>query len=243
MRRKVRSRRDPWADTPVGELSEPLLPRWFVLLAVALVPVALVVAGLALFGFGPRELAVAERRPPPAGGYTHDVGAALVGDSPAIAYAGACPEVAGLHLAGTETDRALLRRSLAALCNVPLERDLAAALRDLAGAGAHVRFAAFEATGVDSAAEPGHQPPRLLVNARFARAGRPGWIAPLVAHDAVTLAGDPASAETALAARRAEAAVCDALVGTAERSRGCDDAAELLAGDDPLAALRDAGYR
>jgi hypothetical protein len=80
----------------------------------------------------------------------------------------------------------------------------------------------------------------VLINNRFAGTD-PLWIAPLVVHDAVVLAGDPARAETALRARRAEAAVCAAL--DVERpSRGCADAAALLALDDPLGALRAAGY-
>lgn len=239
--------RDPWERGRVGELSEPLLPRWFVLLAVASVPVAAVTFVLAFFASGAGDVPVAERRPPPAGGYSHAVGDVLVGDLPPRPYDAACREVDGLRVAGTDRDRALLRGALAGLCNLPLDRlldgRLAAALRALADAGAEVRFAAFEATGVDSAVELGAAPPRVLVNARLAQAGRPAWIAPLVAHDAVMASGDPREAALALEARRAEAAVCDALLGSEERSRGCQDAAALLAADDPLATLREAGYR
>jgi hypothetical protein len=214
-----------------------------VLLALVIVPLAAVVFVLAFFFSGPADVGVAERRPPPAGGYTHAVGDVLVGGTDALPYDGACAEVTGLRVAGSEGDRDLLRRALATLCNAPLERAVSEALGALASAEAEVRFAAFEATGVDSTVELTATPPRVLVNARFAQAGRPGWIAPLLAHDAVMAAGDPHDAERALAARRAEAAVCEAVLGTGRPSRGCEDAEAVLALEDPLAALREAGYR
>lgn len=241
-RRARPAERDPWADAPVGELSEPLLPRWFVLLAIAAVLAAAITGVVALVGFGPDEVAVEARRPPPAGALTHDVGGFRVGDAEPEAYEAPCAALVGVRVAGSASDRTLLRQAIAALCNTPLPADAEAALASFATAEGTVRFAVFEATGVDSAGEDA-APPRILVNARFVQIARPRWIAPLVAHDAVVLAGDPGSAETALRAREVEAEVCRTLLGTEESGRSCADADAVLALPDPLAALRAVGYR
>lgn len=236
--------RDPWAKAPVGELGDQLLPRWFILLVVALVPVALGVFVVAFFVLAPDPEATpaAARRPPPADGFTHAIGRFEVGPAEPVAYDAPCAELDGVHIAGAEFDRDLLRRALAGVCST-LPADAVDAVEAFAAAGGVVRFAAFEATGVDSAVELDVEPPRLLVNARFVQAERARWIAPLVVHDAVMWAGQPETAETALAAREAEAAVCRTLLGGEERSRGCDDAEAVVSLDDPLAALRAAGYR
>ena len=236
--------RDPWARAPVGVLAEPRLPRWFVLLAVVLVPVAVVVFVLAFFTFAPDPDATpaAARRPPPAGGFSHEIGRFEGGTAAPVAYSAPCPALEGVRIAGTERDREMLRRALAAVCTT-LPEDARPAVEAFAADGGVIRFAAFEATGVDSTVELDADPPRLLVNARFVQAGRPRWISPLVVHDAVMYAGDPTSAETALAARRAEAETCRRVLGGQEPSRGCQDAAEVVGLDDPYAALRAAGYR
>jgi hypothetical protein len=234
---------DPWRKAPVGELQEQLLPRWFVVLGLAMVPVAVGALIAAFVVLGPEEVPVEARRPPPAGDLTHDVGAYEVGQSAPVVYDAACPELEGVRVAGTEADQARFRQGLAALCNTALEPDVAEALRTFADAGGAVRFALFEATGVDSAADLSSAPPQILVNAKYTRIQPARTIAPLVVHDAVTLAVDPASAETALAARQAEAAACAATLLADEYTRGCDDADELLALPDPLSALRTVGYR
>lgn len=237
--------KDPWADARVGELHDPLLPRWFVLLAIATVVVASVTTIIAFTGFGADELPVETRRPAPGGELTHDVGAHRIGDTEPQPYDAPCAELSGVQIAGSTSDQALLRQALAGVCNTDLPSDAEDALTIFASAGGIVRFAAFEATGVDSAASAGStgNRPRILVNARFESSARPRWIAPLIVHDTVVLAGDPSAATTALRAREVEAQVCRALLGTEERSRGCEDADGVLALPDPLAALRQVGYR
>ncbi|MDQ3974850.1 MAG: hypothetical protein M3276_11110, partial [Actinomycetota bacterium] len=215
--------REPWRDTPVGELHDPLLPRWFVLTALAMIPLAVAALVGAFALLGTREVPVAERRPPPQGPFTNAVGAHQIGGAEPVVYEDACRLLRGVRVAGTAADRSLLRRGLAGLCNTALADALSepteAALDWFAAHRGTVRFAAFEATGVDSTATaftlegpPGPvdvEGPLILVNAKFARAD-PLWIAPLVAHDAVLLHQDRANgrAEAALAARRAEAEVC-----------------------------------
>lgn len=235
------SKSDPWRRAPVSELQDQVLPRWFVLLAVVMVPLALVVMVAALVLTGPDEQPVAERRPPPANGLSNDVGEYNVGTSAPQELSPVCPRLRGIAIAGSEQDRKVLRQGLVTLCRVDLTTAAEAGLAAFAEAGGVVRFAQFEATGVDSTVLLEDAPPVILANNKFAST-EPRWIAPIVAHDVVMLAGEPASGATALAARQAEDVVCDAIADEVEPSRGCVDAAQLLALPDPLAALRDAGY-
>ena len=234
--------RDPWRKAPVGELQDQLLPRWFVLLCVALVPVALVAIVAAFVVFGRDEVPVAARRPPPAQGLTSDVGDYVVGTSDPVPYAEACPMLAGVQIAGTEADQQSLRLGLAALCNTSLPEVITDRVTLFASEGGVVRFGQFQSTGVDSTAAFDEQPPVILLNAKLQRTD-PLWIAPLVAHDTTFVTVDASTAAGALEARRAEDLVCDRILGGRRESRGCDDAEALLSSDDPEAALREAGFR
>jgi len=232
--------RDPWRGTPTSELQDQVLPRWFVLTALALALLAVVTVVAAFVVVGSDEVPLAARRPPPADGLTHGVGdyEAAPGDPRAVPDP--CPALVGVRVAGDEQDRATLADGLAPLCGVALDPPVAAQLEAFGDEGGVVRLAAFEATAVDVTARLDGS--EVLVNGRFA-AAPPELVAPLVAAQLATLAGDPAGAATALAARRAEAAVCAALPEDVPRSRACADAQALVALPDPLAALRDAGYR
>ena len=234
--------RDPWRRAPVGELQEQLLPRWFVILCIVLVPVAIAAAIAGFLVFDSNQVPVAARRPPPADGLSNAVGDFVVGDSEPVEYAGACPTLRGVQIAGAQADQKTLRLGLAALCNTRLPGDVAAPLSRFAAADGVVRFAQFQATGVDSTVQLDADPPVILVNAKFQRTD-PLWIAPVVAHDAVMLTVDPVTVAGALEARRAEDLACDQVLGKRRRSRGCDDAAALLALPSPEAALREAGFR
>ena len=243
----MRSRRtrdqpaDPYAGAPVDELAAPLLPRWFVLLVLLLIPVAVVLFLLA-FPWGEEDaVPVAERRPPPAEGLTTDVGDWEIGEATPQPLEADCAGVEGLQTAGTVEDRRRLGEALNSLCGVVLPEDAGAALAALADAEAVVRFGAFERSGVDVTAVPDADPPLVLPNGRFAQAAEPRWVAPLIVYEAVRLAGDPATARTTLAAREAERVACDAVLDE-DRNVGCEDAVELLALDDPLARLRAAGF-
>ena len=234
--------RDPWAHAPTSELGDQVLPRWFVLTAIAAVVAAIVVAVAAFVAAGPATVPVEARRPRPSATYTTAVGDVEWGGSTAMPYDAPCPTLDGVRVAGAEADRAQLRRGLAVLCNATLPDDTLADVRTFAEAGGTVRFATFEATGVDSTATRREDPPEILVNTRFQRTDA-SWIAPLIVHDATLLPRDPATAEAALAARRAEATVCERLLGAGTDSRACADAAAITALDDPLSALREAGFR
>lgn len=235
-----RAPRDPWRDAPVSELQDQVLPRWFVLTALVMVPLALAAAIGAFLVFGPEEVPPAARRPPPAQGYTHAVGDLRTGDSEPVALPAPCPELGGLRVAGTERDRAVLAEGLAALCGASLDPGSAELLHAFAAEGGTVRFAQFSDTGVDSTASI--EEPLILLNNRYAVTLEPSEIAPLVVHDLTARSAGPGTAEGELAARSAEAAACSVL-GDGAASRSCADAVVLLALDDPLAALRAAGYR
>lgn len=234
--------RDPWADAPTSELGDQVLPRWFVLTAAAAVLAAIAVTAVALLLPGRSAVPVEARRPPPSDAFTTAVGTIEVGTSAPTAYDAPCGLLDGLRLAGTPADQARLRRGLAALCTTSVRADAEAALRALARRDAVVRYATFEATGVDSTATRDDRSPTVLINTRFQRT-QPAWVAPLVVHDAMMLAGDAATATTAAAAREAEALVCARVLGDDTDSRACQDAYAIMSLDDPVAALRGAGFR
>lgn len=241
--RRERDVGDPWARTPSGELADPLLPRWFVVTALATIPVAIGAVIAAFVVFSQAEVGVAERRPPPSeAGLTAGAGEVATGDAEPEELVADCPLVAGLRIAGGDADRDTLTEGLNALCDADLDAGTADRVSRLADAGAVVRFAVFERTGVDSAADLDAEPKRVLLNARFAQT-EPRWVAPLVALEATFLDADPETAEGVLSARRAELRVCRSLFDDARPSRACEDAEALLSMEDPQAALRAAGYR
>lgn len=206
-----------------------------------MVVLALAVGIWAFLGAGRSELPVAERRPAPGDGSTHEVGDIVVGDAAPAAYEDACQGLRGIRIAGDELDQRVLGRAVDGLCALDLSRY--AALRRFAEQQGVVRFAVFERTGVDSTArwEGADGAPLVLVNAKFSRTD-PLWVSPLVVHDAVLLEASVPDALAAVMAREAEHAACQRLFQTRRPSRGCEDAAELLALEDPVAALRAAGW-
>jgi hypothetical protein len=230
---------DPWRDAPTSELGDQVLPRWFVLSAFALVLVAVFVLVAALVLPQRDGIAVEARRPPPSAEYTTDAGEVQAGLSQPQAYDAPCALLNGVRLAGTPVDQTRLREGLAGLCNIRLPEDVAANVRNFASEQGVVRFATFQATGVDSTAS--RHGATILINARFQRTD-PLWIAPLIVHDATMRRPGGTTAEGALQARRAELTTCDELLGTRPRSRGCADAAAIVSLDDPVGALRAAGF-
>ena len=232
--------RDPWRRTRVGEQGDPLLPRWFVILAVVAVPLGLAVSVVAFFGFGRGDVAVAERRPAGSGEMTTAVGRIVAGDAAPVPFAAPCPVVDGIQIAGEQGDLRVLREGLAALCRRALPAEVVRPLRALAHSGGVVRFAVFARTAVDATARRGAAPV-VYLDAKYSRT-EPEWLAPLVVYEAVMLGGETASVDAVLRARRAERTVCRTL-GLEMRTPGCRDAAALLALPDPAAALGAAGYR
>lgn len=244
-RRRERGR-DPYAGLPVDpEYGEPILPRWFVLAVLGLVAAAVVLGAIAFVGFGTGligadDVPVAERRPPPAGDLATGVGELTVEDSPTEEPSELCPAAEGVRVGGTDEEQARLADAIEAACTVGED-----ALAPLGQVGAEVRFAGFEATGVDATTDVAAEPPVVHVNARFAQQDA-RLIVPLLAHEAELVAAarageDVGAVDVALAARQRQHEVCGQVLDAP--SRACEDAAELLADPDAPDRLRAAGFR
>lgn len=241
-----RRNRSVYDGARVEELEEPLLPRWFVLLAVGLIPVALGVAVWAFVVFGPEPVAVADRRPPPGevGMLTTGVGQYNIGSSEALTLPLTdCPLFRGIRAGGSTLDQQLIDTALSAYCEQRIPEAVARRMRAFAADRGVIRFAQFQATGVDSTLDLGEDPPLILINARFAAEDTdPLWIAPLVVHDVTYLEEGLGTADAELQARELEVDACDKLFVDSRPSRACEDGQAVLDLLDPIRALEAAGY-
>lgn len=231
----------------------PLLARWFVIamLLLSLVAVAMTVFALTRRAAPPAEVfPAAERRNPGTAEVTHQRGPVVIADDTSVSQPVTCaPQV---RLVGDEGGRATLRRGFGVLC-AQLEADdgslsqVAAGLAQLDAAAGIARIAQAAATGVDSSARIEDGIPVIELAPKFqfenARVG-----APFLAHELFHLGsenwpGSPVTAADEAAAMRVQLEVCDALRAPEDvLPRGCRDAAELLGDDDPVDALREAGF-
>lgn len=226
---------------------EPILPRWFVLAMLALGIVGLGVVVWAFLRIDVDPIPVAERRPTGSATVTHDRGDAVLNTIRELERGPAC--AAGVTIVGDAGARAAGRRALGALCQqLALRSDLAGAQRGLeqwVAAGGTLRFAVFERSGVDSSARIEAGRPVIELNARF-QFEDATEAAPFVAHELVHLAtawpGRAVDAAGELEAMEVQRRVCAALVFRDGAPRGCGDAAALAAMEDPIGALRAAGY-
>lgn len=233
---------------------EPVLARWFVLamLLLSVVAVGLTVVALSQRAAPPAEaFPAAERRNPGTAEVTHDRGQVVLAEDDSSSQPVSCaPDV---RLVGDEGGRVTLQRAFGVLCQQLAEDDdgslaqVAAGLAELDAAGGVARIAQAVATGMDSSARIEDGVPVLELAPKFQfESGR--LAAPFLAHELFHLGstswpGAPVTAEDELAGMQVQAELCAALeVPDGDLPRGCRDAAELLADDDPLGALRGAGY-
>lgn len=232
---------------------EPVLARWFVILMLllSLVAVGMTVVALTRRAAPPAEVfPAAERRNPGTAEVTHERGDPQVAEDDTVEQTVTCaPDV---RLVGDEGGRVTLRRAFGVLC-AQLDADdgslaqVAAGLAALDDAAGIARVSLAAATGVDSSARIEDGTPVIELAPKF-QFDNARLAAPFLAHElfhlgSETWPGAPVDAAHELAAMRVQDEVCRALrVPADQRPRGCQDAAELLAADDPLAALRDAGY-
>ncbi len=226
---------------------EPLLARWFVLAMIPLVIGAIVVTILMFVAIAREPIGVAERRPPGTAEVTHERGQAVLAEDETADLGPGCADE--IELIGDTGGRATGDRVLRAVCSLLSTGDYPDAevgLDRWAELDGVLRIAVFEATGVEATSRVERGAVVMELNPRFqfedaARA------APMVLHELVHLAGawpgTAVSAETELAAMRVQAAACDAIDFGDNPPRGCGDARELLAADDPLGLLVEAGYR
>ena len=231
---------------PTLPTGEPVLARWFVLLMLVLVPAGVAVTVWALVVASGGPLPPAERRPPGTAEVTHDRGDATLGKSTETQAGPSC--ASGIEVMGDRGARSTGTRALGAVCQLLLNGDYPLAetgLERWVAADGLLRVAVFERSGLDSSArrEDGRIVIELNPKFQFEDAVR---AAPAILHELVHIGqewpGSPVTAEQELAAVEAQARACDTLVFHQQRPRGCGDAEELLADEDVLRQLRDAGY-
>lgn len=246
-------RQAPGGETPpdprpkpsfLGSMPPPLMALFLAALAVALGMVVWTVA----FPNRVTPPAPGERRPPPAGSMTHDVGEVVPAPvpSPLPRYEPPCPGFDGVRPEGGPPGVVRLTAALRPLCALAgpgVAPELAEAVRALDGV--RIRFADFARTGVESVLDRDAR--RILLNLKFAKAGsRVDIIAPVLVHEGSHLAGAAArpDAVAEYRARRAELAACREIIRKDRWTRGCREAEELVGLGEvrALASLRAAGY-
>lgn len=240
----------PMADDglPTLPTGEPVLARWFTIAMLVLVPLALIVTVWAVLSIPEGDIDPAERRPPGTDQVTYDRGEAVLGETQDAAEGPGCAQ--DVRLMGDEGAHAAGRVAVRALCQVLRTPGLDEARDGVrAWSGGALRFAAFERSGVESSLRIEDGAPVIELNAKFqfedaARA------APVLVHELTLLGegdfpGQPVGARSALLATEAQHLACEAmgLLDEDDPPRGCLDAAELLAQDEPLDQLVEAGLR
>ncbi|MFP4635944.1 MAG: hypothetical protein ACLFRD_08785, partial [Nitriliruptoraceae bacterium] len=228
---------------------ETVLPRWFVVLMLILVPVAI---GVTIWGFlaiDREPLSAAERRPAGDGRVTIERGEAQLAETREVEPGPDCGQA--IRLVGDEGSRSAAGRALASACELIESGDFPEAREGLVewiAADGQLRMATFELSGVESSARVEDERVVVELNAKFqfqdaALAG------PALVHQLVLIAdeawpGEPVGVTTELDGAEAERRACERLEVTGdERPRGCRDVDELLALDDPAGALLEVGFR
>lgn len=225
---------------------EPILPRWFAAAMVVLVPLGIAAIIVVFLVTRSDPIAPELRRPPGSDAVTHDRGDAVLNRIDLEEDGPEC--VGGVTVVGDESALAAGRAALAATCQLLQSGAFHSAdegAEAWAASGGILRFGVFELTGVDSSAR--REGGRLVIelNAKF-QFDRGDRASPTIIHELVHLGsgfpGRAVTAEDELAAVHAQGAACERLAFRDEPPRTCLDADELLALDDPLAALVEAGF-
>ena len=212
---------------------------------------AAVVAALVFIIHPPESptIPVEQRRPPPRGTLSHDVGRLVPAPLPSVlpSLPPACSAFSTTVLKVGPAGAVRLRGVLNDLCRLShggVSADLTAALAGLKGAT--IRFAAFQRAGVESTADFATR--TIWLNLKFSQSNQPlEDVAPVIVHEGWHLAhvGDAVTAEQELGARRAEVDTCRQLIASDKWPRWCNDARTLT--DLPvaraIALLVSAGYR
>jgi hypothetical protein len=249
---KLRSRPKPGPGgvddgLPATPGGEPLLARWFAITMVGLVVAGVIVLILAFLAIPEPNVPPAERRPPGDALVTHERGDALLNEIRETEAGPGC--ASAVTLVGDESARATARRALSATCQLLRGGRFPAAEAGLGAwsrAGGAIRLGVFELTGVESSTRLEDEGIVMELNAKFQF--KPAYrAAPVIIHELVHIGsgmpGVPVTVESELAAVEAQHLACQRLTFQDAPPRGCSDVAELLAEDDPAAALERAGYQ
>jgi hypothetical protein len=233
---------------PTLATGEPVLARWFVITMLVLVALAIAVSVVAWRATDREPLGTIDRRPVGGPTVTIDRGDAQFPEAIDTERGPDC--VTGATLIGDDSARAAARRSLGATCQ--LVRDLgltgaAAGIEAWLASDAVMRVGVFERSGIDASTRLEDGRLVLELNARFlfedATRAAPALIHQFVLIGQPDWPGATVTADAELTAAREQLAACGRLVLPAGLPRACTDAEELLALDDPRAALLSAGFR
>jgi hypothetical protein len=233
---------------PTLATGEPVLARWFVIVMLLLVPVALAVMVVAWQATDREPSSTVERRPVGGPSITIDRGDAQFPEATRTQPGPDCAE--GATLVGDDSARAAARRALGATCQLVRDLDLpatAAGLEAWLATDALMRVGVFERSGVDASARLEDGRIVLELNARFlfedATRAAPALVHQLVLIGQRDWPGATITADAELTAAREQLLACARLILPAGPPRACLDAQELLELDDPRAALIAAGFR
>jgi hypothetical protein len=233
---------------PTLATGEPVLARWFVIVMLLLVPVAVGVSVIAWQAASREPPPAIERRSVGTAEITSARGDALFPETEASEPGPACAEDA--LLTGDRSAVSAARRALSATCQLIAGGDFplaSAGLTTWLEAGAITRVGTFERSGVDASARDEDGRITLEINARylFEDATR---AAPVVVHQLGLIGqpdwpGTPVSAQAEAAALAEQLRACSRLSLPDGVPRPCRDAQELLAIDDLVGALIEVGFR
>jgi hypothetical protein len=238
-------RTDGLPTLPTGE---PVLQRWFVLLTLVMVPVALVVVVWAFLSVDREELTAAERRPAGGPEVTIARGEAMLAQTLDAEPGPGCAQA--IRIVGDEGSRTAAAAALEGVCELIDRGDLPEVREGLVtwiAGGGQLRVATFELAGVESSARLEDERLIIELNARF-QFEDPVRGAPAIAHQLVLLTdpawpGAPVGVTTELAGAEVQRRACEVLELGEPAPRGCRDAAELLDADDPVGDLLRVGFR
>lgn len=241
----------PMADDglPTLPTGEPVLARWFVIAMVVLAPAAIAVTIWAFLSIPEGDIDPAERRPPGTAQVTYDRGEAQFPPTRETEQGPGCGQ--NIALVGDEGARATGRVAIEGLCGVLARPELDDAREGLrAWAGGRLEIGVFELTGVESSTRVHDGEVTIELNAKFQFEDATRAV-PVLVHELTLLAdeefpGRPVGARAALRATEAQLQACETLGlldDDDEMPRGCLDAQQLLAEDEPLRELVAAGMR
>jgi hypothetical protein len=233
---------------PTLPTGEPVLQRWFVVALLVMVPVALAVTVWAFLAIDRDTLSAAERRPAGGPEVTIARGDALLSETRDAEPGPGCSQA--IRIIGDPGSQTAARSALQGVCDLIDTGDFPEVREGLvtwiAGDG-QLRIATFELSGVESSARI--EDDRLVVelNAKFQfedpRRGSPALVHQLVLLTDPGWPGRTIGVSTELRAAALQQRACEVLRLSERESRGCRDAAELLAADDPIGDLLDVGFR
>lgn len=233
---------------PTLATGEPVLQRWFVITLLIMVPLAMAVTVWAFLAIDREPLSAAERRPAGGPEVTIARGEAMLSETRDAEPGPGCSQA--IRVVGDAGSRTTASSALETVCEL-IDRGDFPLLREglvdwIAGSG-QLRIATFELSGVESSARLEDERLIIELNAKFqfqdARRAAPSLVHQLVLLTDPSWPGAPVGVSTELVAAEEQLRACEALDFGDDLPRGCRDAAELLAADDPVADLLAVGFR